>query len=65
MTGEPPVLTAQEFVKVFGGRISAVLAGGTSRIGHASTVLRVEDDSLDVLRQGAITEDVIRAFPGE
>ena len=59
-SGEPPALTAGDVLRDFNGRIAAVLHGGPVQLGVASTVVRVTDDSLEVLREGAIAERALR-----
>ena len=61
VSGEPPPLTADQVLEVFGGRIAAVLDAGTARLGLASTVVRVASDGIQVLRRGAVPEGELRA----
>ena len=53
--------TAKEVLGVFQGGISAVLDGGPSRLKAPSSVVRVDGDRVEVLREGALTEREIRA----
>lgn len=59
MTGESPAITASEAALRLGGKVDIVLDAGESDLKKPSTVVRVEADSLDLLREGAITADTI------
>ncbi len=59
-SGRPPATNAREALAYFEGRIAAVLDGGPARMGVASTVVRVEGDSIDILREGALSEAEVR-----
>jgi L-threonylcarbamoyladenylate synthase len=48
----------------FAGRVP-VVDGGASEIGLESTVVSVEDDSVRVLRPGAVTDAMLRACLGD
>lgn len=52
LSGQSPALTPQTEL-----RADAVLDGGPSKIGVASTVVRVEGERVEILRQGALTVD--------
>jgi len=60
VSGRPPAKTATEVLEVFDGKIAGVLDGGPSRVGTASTVVRVRGAGLEVLRPGAISEEDLR-----
>ena len=60
LSGQVPATTAQGVMRAFGGRISAVLDGGQARLKVASTVVRVDADGVEVLREGALSEGQIR-----
>jgi L-threonylcarbamoyladenylate synthase len=59
-SGEPPARSAQEALRVFDGRIAAVLDGGPVGAGVASTVVRAMGEEVEILRPGALTEGQIR-----
>jgi L-threonylcarbamoyladenylate synthase len=61
LSGEPPALTAQDVLAVFGGQVAAVLDGGPARLGMASTVVRALDGEIEVLREGAIPASELHA----
>jgi L-threonylcarbamoyladenylate synthase len=60
LSGQAPATTAEGVMRVFGGRISAVLDGGPAGLKVASTVVRVDADGVEVLREGALSEGQIR-----
>lgn len=60
VSGQPAATTAAQVVRTFAGRIAAVLDGGPAKIGEPSTVVRVTDGHLSVLRHGAISEARLR-----
>jgi tRNA threonylcarbamoyl adenosine modification protein (Sua5/YciO/YrdC/YwlC family) len=53
-SSEPPATTAQQVLDAFPEGIDLVIDGGPAERGVASTVVRVADGHLDVLREGAI-----------
>jgi len=61
LSGQPPALDARQVLGDFNGRIAAVLDGGPVRMGVASTVVRVVEQEVEVLRQGALPEAQILA----
>jgi L-threonylcarbamoyladenylate synthase len=60
VSGRPAATTAAEVLEAFEGRIAAVLDGGPVELGIASTVARVLDGELEILREGAISESRLR-----
>jgi L-threonylcarbamoyladenylate synthase len=60
VSGRPPATDARQVLEAFGGRIAAVLDGGPSRLGRASTVVRLTGPRMEILREGAIAEEEIR-----
>jgi len=61
LSGERPARTAGEVLDVFGGKIEAVLDGGPARLGTASTVVRVDEEGAEILREGALSREQILA----
>jgi len=55
LSGEPPALTADEAKKPLGDRVAMILDGGPVRGGVPSSVVRVVDGKLEVLREGALS----------
>lgn len=58
-SGQPPALTAQDAVAAFGALVELVLDTGAVPAGIPSTVVRISNGSLDVLRDGAVPADEI------
>jgi L-threonylcarbamoyladenylate synthase len=54
LSGRPSCRTAEEVAASLGDRIDAILDGG-ARTGTESTVVRVEGDSVEVLRRGGVS----------
>jgi len=61
LSGQPPAVSAEEVLRVFQDKIEAVLDGGPARLGVSSTVVRVCEGGIEILRQGALTEEEILA----
>ena len=59
ISGENPAITAEEAAARLGGKVDLVLDAGESDLKKPSTVVKVETDSLEILREGAITSDTI------
>ena len=59
ISGESPAITAEETFARLGDKIDLVLDAGESDLKKPSTVVKVETDSLEILREGAITSDTI------
>lgn len=53
-TGMPPPRSADEVLEHFDGLIDAVLDAGPARHGTSSTVVRVDDGKLEILREGVV-----------
>ncbi len=61
LTGKPPAMTPDEVRKQFGKRIDYILEAGRAGDAPPSTVVRVSDTDLAVLRSGAVAEEDVRA----
>ncbi len=62
ISGYPPATDAQQAFMDFGGKISMILDGGSTRFRSPSTIVRAEGDGgITVVRQGIITEASIRS----
>lgn len=57
--GLPPALNGQEVLDYYGDQIELVVDSGNTTIGDPSTVIKLEDDSFDILRSGIITDEDI------
>jgi tRNA threonylcarbamoyl adenosine modification protein (Sua5/YciO/YrdC/YwlC family) len=60
LPGKPPALDCEAAVKALGNAVELALDGGPVSGGVASTVVRVEADSLEILRIGAWSEQEVR-----
>jgi protein-tyrosine phosphatase len=59
VTGDAPAISAEEAMKKLDGRIDLVIDAGEPDFKKPSTVVRVEMDSVEILREGAITSATI------
>ena len=59
LSGESPAITAEEVLSRLGGKVDLILDSGESDLKKPSTVIKVEADSLEILREGAIASDTI------
>ena len=59
LSGAPPAMSAVEVFSCFKGKIDAVLDGGKSALGEASTVFDMSAAPYRVLRAGALAEEEI------
>ncbi len=59
LSGNRPPVSAQEVLRELQGRIDLVLDGGPSVLGVESTVVRVDNDEVSLLREGAISRKEI------
>jgi len=64
VSGRPSLRTAEEVLRELEGRVDLVVDGGTASLGRESTVVRVLEDEITVLREGAISrDDILKALP--
>ena len=59
ISGRPSLRTAEEVLRELEGRVDLVVDGGPTSLGRESTVVRVLEDEITVLRDGAISRDDI------
>jgi L-threonylcarbamoyladenylate synthase len=59
VSGESPALTAEEAVAALGGSVDMVLDAGRAPGGVPSTVARVENGKIVILREGAISLEAL------
>jgi L-threonylcarbamoyladenylate synthase len=59
VSGMPPATNAQEVMASMGGKIKIILDGGPCTLKVPSTVVKISVDSYEILRIGAISEEVI------
>ena len=60
LSGLTPATTADEVLAQFPNELDLIIDGGPSRGGHESSVVKVEGDTVTVLREGALPEWRIR-----
>jgi L-threonylcarbamoyladenylate synthase len=60
-SGEPAALTADAAVAALGERVELIVDGGHVSGGEASTVVKVENETVTVLRPGPITQAMLDA----
>jgi L-threonylcarbamoyladenylate synthase len=64
ISGRPSLRTAEEVLRELEGRVDLVVDGGPASLGRESTVVRVLEDEITVLRTGAISrDDILKALP--
>ncbi|MCM0605536.1 MAG: threonylcarbamoyl-AMP synthase [Xanthomonadaceae bacterium] len=56
--------TSSHVLKELGSRVTLVLNGGSSLIGVESTVIRIHDDSIEILRPGGVSQEELTACTG-
>lgn len=59
-SGSPSPTCAEHVIADLDGRIDAILCGGVCEIGLESTIVEAREDSLILLRPGAITADALK-----
>jgi tRNA threonylcarbamoyl adenosine modification protein (Sua5/YciO/YrdC/YwlC family) len=59
-SGQPEALTAEDVLKTFGDQVQLVLNDGRSRLGQASTVVKVGESGLQVMRPGVVSEQTLK-----
>ncbi len=64
LSGEPPALTAEEARKPLGDRVAMIIDDGPVRGGVPSSVVRITDGKLELLREGALGAEALRAAAG-
>ncbi|MGC4107528.1 MAG: L-threonylcarbamoyladenylate synthase [Thermomicrobiales bacterium] len=61
ISGQPPATKADEIGTTLRNRLDVILDGGISRNGRASTVIRLEGDTIHIIREGAISAETIQS----
>ena len=64
-SGKPSPTTARDVLDDMDGKIPAIVDGGSCSVGVESTVVDMTGDYPQILRPGAITEEMIAAAMGE
>ncbi len=64
LSGRPSTTTAEHCIEDLMGRVDVIIDGGPSDIGLESTIVDVSGGRADLLRPGAITDEMIRETLG-
>ncbi len=62
VSGQAPALSVDDLMEGVGDRLDLIVDGGTSPGGVASTVIRLDETGLHILREGAIPGEHLLAF---
>ncbi len=62
--GHRPPGTAQEAVSELNGYIDLALDGGPTRYNRSSTIVRIDGDQWELVREGVLDERMLRGFAG-
>ena len=61
ISGEPSGVEATDIIKEFDGKVDAIIDGGKANQGLSSTIVKVIDNEITILREGKITkEDILK-----
>src|SRR5438105_427544 len=63
-SGAPDTVTAQEVVEALNGDVAIVLDDGPCRYGQPSSVVRIKQNQLEMLREGVVGEATLRRMAG-
>jgi len=58
--GEPAPVDADHALQILNGQVDLVIDAGLTRYGKPSTIVRVDDDGFEILRDGVLDERTIR-----
>jgi L-threonylcarbamoyladenylate synthase len=59
ITGKQNPISAKEVIENFGNKLDLILDGGTSLLRIPSTVMKIDDDHVTIIREGAISKITI------
>ena len=59
LSGSPSPTEGKHVIDDLSGRIDAIIDGGSAEIGLESTIVKIDGDTLTLLRPGAITRDAL------
>lgn len=59
ISGKPAGTNIENVIKDFGNNVDYYIDGGKSKIGVASTIVKVEDGKIKILRKGIVTKEQI------
>lgn len=59
ISGKPSGIDIKDIIKEFGDKVNYYIDGGKSKIGISSTIVKVENNSIKILREGSISKKEI------
>ena len=59
ISGKPSEIDVQDIIKEFGDKVDYYIDGGKSKIGIGSTIVKVENNTIKILREGSISKKEI------
>ena len=62
VSGEKPAIDAESAAKYFKNSAAAIFDGGKVKYGIESTVLKIEGEKFETLREGAVPKSLLRQF---
>ena len=62
ISGKPSGTNIEDIKKDFEGKVDLFIDNGKSKIGNGSTIVKVENNEIKILRQGVITKEQIKAI---
>lgn len=62
VSGKPSGTNVSDIIDELGSKVSAIIDGGDSNIGVESTVIRVIDNKIHILRPGYITKEMLEQY---
>jgi len=65
LAGYPPPENAEQVLQAFDGKIDVVIDGGPTPLKQSSTVVRIRRSGWELLREGIITREMVKALEGE
>ena len=57
ISGSPPATDAQQVISNFSGKVDVVLDGGTAEAGKPSTVVKIVNNTFEIIRHGVIGKE--------
>lgn len=65
ISNRQPANSIEDFIKDFAGKVSFILDGGKIKNKIPSTIVRVENNEIQILREGSISKsDIVKCFGG-
>ncbi len=64
-TGMPPAISASEVTNRFSNKIDLILDGGELPQSEGSTVIKINNENIEILRHGVVSEEDVRELIGD